>query len=190
MEPMIRAVTEGDAEVLLNIYAWYVGHTAISFEYAVPSLEEFRGRISKTLQTYPYFCAEQDGKLLGYAYAGPFGERAAYGWAAEASIYLARESRERGLGRRLYEALEAALKAMGVLNLYAKAACPDADDEDLTRNSVEFHEHLGYRMAGLCTGCGCKFGRWYNMACMEKFIGDHRGAPGPVKPYPHVTGPE
>ena len=178
MEPVIRTAAAEDAAALLNIYAWYVEHTAITFEYTVPSPAEFRRRISRTLEAYPWLCAEQDGKLLGYAYAGPFAERAAYGWAAEVSIYLAREARGQGLGRRLYEALEACLKAMGVLNLYAKAAYPQADDEYLTRNSVEFHRHLGYRTAGEYIACGCKFGRWYNLACMEKCIGAHRENPG------------
>ncbi|MCI8971408.1 MAG: N-acetyltransferase [Oscillibacter sp.] len=190
MEPVIRTAAAEDAAALLNIYAWYVEHTAITFEYTVPSPAEFRRRISRTLEAYPWLCAEQDGKLLGYAYAGPFAERAAYGWAAEVSIYLAREARGQGLGRRLYEALEACLKAMGVLNLYAKAAYPQADDEYLTRNSVEFHRHLGYRTAGEYIACGCKFGRWYNLACMEKCIGAHRENPAPVRPYSEVKRPE
>lgn len=95
MEPVIRTAAAEDAAALLNIYAWYVEHTAITFEYTVPSPAEFRRRISRTLEAYPWLCAEQDGKLLGYAYAGPFAERAAYGWAAEVSIYLAREVRNR-----------------------------------------------------------------------------------------------
>lgn len=190
METIIRAVTVEDAEALLSVYAYYVERTAITFEYEIPSPEEFRGRVSRTLERYPYLCAVRNGRILGYAYAGPFAERAAYGWAAETTIYLAREARGQGLGRKLYEALEAALKAMGVLNLYAKIACPAAEDEYLTRNSVEFHGHLGYKTAGEFINCGCKFGRWYNMACMEKLIGSHRENPAPVRPYPEVKRPE
>ena len=190
MEPVIRTAAAEDAAALLNIYAWYVEHTAITFEYTVPSPAEFRRRISRTLEAYPWLCAEQDGKLLGYAYAGPFAERAAYGWAAEVSIYLARDARGQGLGRRLYMALEERLKAMGVLNLYAKVACPDVDDEYLTWNSVEFHQHLGYTRAGLFTSCGCKFGRWYHLSCMEKLIGEHPENPAPVRPCTQREGPE
>lgn len=183
METVIRPASVEDAEALLDIYAYYVENTAITFEYITPSPEEFRRRISNTLKMYPYFCAVRDGQILGYAYAGPFQERAAYGWAAETTIYLRRDAQGGGLGRRLYEALEAALKTMGVRNLYAKIAYPAAEDEYLTRNSAEFHEHLGYHMAGMFTGCGCKFGRWYGMACMEKLIGSHDGPPPPVRPY-------
>ena len=85
---MIRAAAPADASALLAIYAPYVKKTAITFEYDVPTEEEFRGRISRTLQRYPYLAAEQNGEILGYAYTGPFGERAAYNWAAETSIYL------------------------------------------------------------------------------------------------------
>ena len=109
MEPMIRTAFVEDAEALLDIYAYYVEHTAITFEYGVPALEEFRRRIARTLEVYPYLCAVEDGKILGYAYAGPFAERAAYGWPAETTIYLARDVRGNGLGRKLYEALEEAL---------------------------------------------------------------------------------
>lgn len=190
MEAIIRTAAAEDAEALLDIYAYYVEHTAITFEYEVPSLEEFRRRIANTLRNYPYLCAVQDGTILGYAYAGPFAERAAYGWAAETTIYLDRAAKGRGLGRKLYEALEEALETMGILNLYAKIACPAVEDEYLTRNSVDFHGHMGYRPAGEFTSCGCKFGRWYNMACMEKLIGEHRENPGPVRPYPDIKRPE
>lgn len=183
METIIRAASPADAEALLRIYDDYVRTTAITFEYETPSLEEFRGRISGTLQAYPYLCALREGEIAGYAYAGPFSERAAYDWAAETTIYLAREARGRGLGRELYEALERALKAMGILNLYAKIAYPRTEDEYLTRNSAEFHRHLGYKMAGRFASCGCKFGRWYDMVCMEKLIGRHGENPPPVKPW-------
>ena len=73
----IRIATEDDAEALLAVYAPYVIKTAITFEYEVPTLEEFRGRIRHTLQKYPYLVAERDGTILGYAYVGPFHERAA-----------------------------------------------------------------------------------------------------------------
>ncbi len=190
MEPMIRMAFVEDAEALLDIYAYYVEHTAITFEYGVPALEEFRRRIARTLEVYPYLCAVEDGKILGYAYAGPFAERAAYGWPAETTIYLARDVRGNGLGRKLYEALEEALKAMGILNLYARVACPTADDEYLTRNSVEFHRHMGYKTAGMFANCGCKFGRWYGMACMEKILGNHREDPVPIRPYAQQSRPE
>ena len=77
-EPVIRLATPKDAEVLLAIYAPYVRDTAITFEYDVPELPEFRKRIESTLEKYPYLVAERNGIPTGYAYAGPFHPRAAY----------------------------------------------------------------------------------------------------------------
>ena len=83
----IRVATKEDAEALLAIYAPYVEKTAITFEYEVPSIEEFRCRIQETLKKYPYLVAEKNGKIVGYAYAGAFHARPAYDWAVETSIY-------------------------------------------------------------------------------------------------------
>ena len=102
----LRPAVPGDAAALLEIYAPYVRETAITFEYQVPSPEEFRERIRRTLERWPYLVAEAGGRCLGYAYLGAFVGRAAYGWSAETSIYLRQDMKRRGLGRRLYGALE------------------------------------------------------------------------------------
>lgn len=177
----IRIGTPVDAGRLLEIYGPYVERTAITFEYEIPSEEEFAMRMKKTLEKYPYLVAEREGEVLGYAYAGAFHERAAYGWAAETSIYTAWNQRRRGVGRRLHDALETSLKEQGILNMNACVACPwQEEDQYLTRNSLEFHRHLGYRLVGEFHQCGYKFGRWYNMAWLEKHIGDH--VPGQEAP--------
>ena len=85
---MIRLATPEDAAEMLKIYAHYVVNTAISFEYEVPSEEEFRERIESTLKRYPYIVAEQEGHIIGYAYVSIFHERKAYDWAVETSIYV------------------------------------------------------------------------------------------------------
>ena len=182
----IRLASVDDAEELLKIYAYYVEHTAVSFEYDVPAPAEFRERIARTLTKYPYFVAESEEGILGYAYAGPFVGRAAYGWSAELTMYLAPDRRGRGLGRKLYGELEAALAEMGITNLYACIGLPEEEDEYLTRDSVDFHRRLGWRLAGEFRQCGCKFGRWYNMVWMEKHIGEHREDPPPVRPFPEI----
>ena len=87
----IRPATPDDAEALLSIYAPYVKHTAITFEYEVPSVEEFRERIIHTLKLYPYLVAQQETgcgsnasmEIVGYAYAGPLHPRAAYAWSGQ-----------------------------------------------------------------------------------------------------------
>lgn len=170
---MIRNATIDDAEQLLGIYAYYVTNTAITFEYDVPSLEEFRNRIDVTLKKYPYLVIEEDGIIQGYAYAGAFVGRAAYDHSCETTIYLDRNSKGRGYGRALYEALEQSLKDKGILNLYACIGDPVVEDEYLTRNSEQFHQHLGFSKVGTFHKCGYKFGRWYNMIWMEKIIGEH-----------------
>lgn len=171
---VIRSATVKDAEALLNIYAYYVKNTAITFEYDVPTLEEFQKRITNTLKKYPYLVIDKEGMILGYAYAGVFKDRAAYDWSAEVTIYLKYDAVKCGLGRMLYEALETEMKKRGFLNLYACIGYPIEEDEYLTRNSAEFHAHLGYQTVGEFHKCGYKFGRWYNMIWMEKLIGEHK----------------
>ena len=182
----IRVATPDDADALLAVYAPYVTDTAISFECEVPTVEEFRCRIARTLERYPYLVALQDGKIAGYAYAGPFVGRAAYDWSVETSIYVARHARRSGLGRALYTALENILREMGVLNLNACIGYPKKEDEYLTTNSVDYHRHLGYAWVGRFHDSGCKFGRWYDMVWMEKIIGNHPENPEPIRPFPEV----
>lgn len=180
----LRTAAVSDAEEILAVYAPYVKATAITFEYDVPSLAEFTGRIEKTLQKYPYIVAERAGEILGYAYTGAFVGRAAYDWSAEVTIYLKEEQRKNGLGRKLYAALEDISKAQNITNLNACIGYPKEDDEYLTKNSAQFHAHMGYRMVGTFHKCGYKFGRWYDMVWMEKMIGHHVPVPHPLIPFP------
>ena len=182
----IRVASPRDAEALLRIYTPYVQETAISFEYEPPSPAEFAGRMERVLQKYPYLAAEVGGTLLGYAYAGAFNERAAYDWGAETTIYVERSARKSGLGRALYTALERILTEQGILNLNACIGYPRGEDPYLTKNSVEFHRHLGFQPVGTFCQCGYKFGRWYDMMWMEKFIGDHAAVPQPIKRFDDV----
>lgn len=182
----IRVATPQDAEALLAVYAPYVTDTAITFEYEVPSLTEFRERIRHTLERYPYLVMEQDGEILGYAYAGPFKERAAYDWAVETTIYVKQGMKKQGIGRKLYQALEDTLIRQNILNLNACIGYPTVEDEYLTRNSMEFHQHLGYRLVGQFYQCGYKFERWYDMVWMEKLVGEHGVEPVRVKPFPEL----
>ncbi len=182
----LRAASPGDAQALLEIYRPYVENTAISFEYDVPSVEEFRGRIARTLERYPYLLAERKGEILGYAYAGPFHPRAAYDWAAEASIYVKRGAHRQGIGRLLYSTLERALLLQGILNLEACISVPEKDDEYLDHSSQRFHERMGFRLVGKFEKCGYKFGRWYDMIWMEKLLSSHREDQPSVKPFAEV----
>ena len=183
---ILRPAVPEDGEALLAIYAPYVEKTAITFEYEVPSVQEFRSRIRHTLEKYPYIVAQRGEDILGYAYTGVFKGRAAYDWAVETTIYLAPAQRRTGLGRRLYQALEDISKAQGICNLYACIGYPEIEDEHLTQNSVRFHDHLGYTLAGRFRKCGYKFGTWYDMVWMEKLLCTHPDRPGPIIPFPEL----
>lgn len=172
----VRDARLEDAERLLEIYGYYVKNTAISFEYEIPALSEFRRRMENIRMRYPYLVAERDGAVQGYAYAGPFIARAAYDRCCETTIYLDNAARKGGMGRKLYEALENRLQSMGILNMYACIGYPEEEDEYLNRNSADFHAHMGFTKAGEFYKCGYKFGRWYNMIWMEKLIGERRQA--------------
>lgn len=183
---ILRTAKPTDAEQLLSIYAPYVEQTAVTFEYTVPTIEEFSERIRQTLHKYPYLVAEIDGKIVGYAYASAFHTRAAYGWCVETSIYVRMDARENGIGGALYQKLEEVLRRQGFLNLNACIAWNEQEDEYLTHASVSFHSRLGYRMVGSFTQCGYKFGRWYGMVWMEKLIGTHNAQTNAPKTFDDV----
>lgn len=172
----IRVVTIADAPALLDIYTPYVTDTAITFEYKVPSLEDFSQRILTTLSKYPYLVAEKDGRIVGYAYAGAFKGRAAYGWSVETTVYVDAGYHGGGIGSALYAQLEALLKRQGFRNMYACITYPNVPSET-------FHERLGFRKIGHFSQCGYKFGTWRDMIWMEKLIGVHDGEVLPVVPF-------
>ena len=101
----IRMATLQDAEAILAIYAPYVEHTVVSFEYDVPSLPDFKRRMEGIMTFYPYLVWEEDGRILGYAYAHRHQERKAYQWNAELSVYLHPDATHRGIGTALYQAV-------------------------------------------------------------------------------------
>lgn len=183
----IRVATPDDAPALLELYAPYVTQTAITFEYEVPTVEEFRSRIAHTLERYPYLVAEMDGTPVGYAYVSTFKDRPAYDWSVETSIYVGMEYKRMGIGRKLYEELERILKRQGILNVNACIAYPRQEDEHLTMDSVHFHERLGYQMVGCFHDSGYKFERWYDMVWMEKMIGEHVTEQPQIIPFAKIT---
>ncbi len=175
----LRLATPADAAELLKIYAPFVESedrnlSDVSFEYVLPSVEEFAGRIKDIAASYPYIVCEREGKLIGYVYAHPYIQRAAYQWGAEVTIYLAPEGQGVGLGRVMYTALENLLRLQGVKTLYS---CITASNE----HSVEMHEALGYKIIGTFNKTGFKHGHWLDMVWMEKRIAELPAAPVPIK---------
>ena len=118
----IREVQISDAPRLAEIYSYYVKNTAVSFEYVVPTADEFERRIKHTTEKYPYLVCVDDGKVVGYAYAGAYSARQAYDWTATTSIYVDMEYRRNGIGTLLYDELEKRLKEQGIVNLLAGVA--------------------------------------------------------------------
>ena len=160
---MIRFAKEYDLPQILEIYGPYVLNTAVSFEYTVPSLEEFTQRFRDITRQFPWLVWEENGKILGYAYGSlPFG-RAAYRWCAASSIYLAPQAQGRGIGKKLYTALEDLLQKQGYRKTYAIITSDNP-------GSLRFHEKVGFRFIAEFPDCGLKFGNLYSVVWMEKLL--------------------
>ncbi len=166
---VIRPARLTDAEALLSIYAPCIANTAITFEYDIPSLDDFRARIERISAHYPYLVAERNGQVIGYAYAAPLKERKACEISVEMSIYLSAEHMGHGVGRRLYGELEEILRHQGIRNLYASIAFAPNDDY-VDDSSIRFHERMGYSLCGTMHACAHKFGHIYDLVWMEKFL--------------------
>ena len=173
----IRIATEKDLPAMLEIYRPYVENTTYSFEYDVPCLNTFTRRFYEHISQFPWLVWEEEGQILGYAYAGAPWERAAYRWCAEVSIYLTPRAHGRGIGRQLYARLEEILKAQDYRRVYALITSEN-------RGSLAFHEKVGYKFRGEFPGCGYKHGRWLGVIWMEKELsppGAPEGFPVPWK---------
>ena len=152
----IRLAVPGDALALLEIYRQYI-QTPITFEYELPSREEFARRIREFGGTYPYLIWEEDGRIVGYAYAHRHMEREAYQWNAELTVYVRRGREGLGIGTALYGALIPKLREMGLVNLYGVLGLPNPGSEAL-------HRHFGFTRQGLYPRMGFKLGEWHDVA--------------------------
>ncbi len=172
---IIRFARAEDAQALLDIYAQYI-HTPITFEYELPSAAEFARRISSTLADgYPYLVCQDGDEVLGYAYAHRLGERAAYQWNAELSIYLSSRAAGRGLGTALYLTLMDLLRLQGVKTVCGIVTRPNPASEGL-------HRALGFRLTGVREKAGYKNGTWHDVMWLEKPLGTYGPQPSPVLP--------
>ena len=176
----IRMAAAADAAALLAIYNQYID-TSITFEYTLPTEAEFRARITGILGEYPYLVWQEDGRILGYAYAHRHMERAAYQWNAELSVYLDRAARGRGLGRRLYGALMELLTMQGVLSAHALVTSPNPASQAL-------HQSMGFGLTAVQRLAGYKNGAWHDVLWYEKELAP-RG-PEPAAPVPLSALPQ
>lgn len=170
----IRFATESDAPALLEIYKQYID-TSITFEYELPSKEEFQKRIREYSKTYPYFVCRENGKCVAYVYAHRAQERAAYQWNAELSIYIDKNYHGKGLGVKLYEMMFEILAMQGIKTVYGLVTTPNPQ-------SVRLHEATGFTCTGIYHNTGFKAGKWCDVSLFEKQIGEYDAFPKPIIP--------
>ncbi len=175
----LRIARPEDAEALLGIYSWYVENTTVTFEYDVPSVAEFEGRIRRTLARYPYLVAEAGGQIVGYAYAGEFRERVAYIWCCEASVYVRRDMHRHGIGRMLYTQLERYLRLQNIASIDACISYPN-------KESIKFHSSLDFERVARFSKCAFKMGSWVDVVWMQKILKENDSAPEAFVPFPEV----
>lgn len=168
-----RLASHKDIPAILAIYAPYIQHTTITFEYDVPSLESFTERFERITEQFPWYVCEASGKIVGFAYASPAFSRAAFRWDADLSVYVSPEYHRCGIGKHFYEILEADLFRMGYHNVYALITGKN-------RISCVFHEKLGYTLLGCLPNTGFKFGEWLDLYWYGKRIRD----PDPPSAFP------
>jgi phosphinothricin acetyltransferase len=171
---VIRLARGDDAPAIAAIYTPYVSETPISFETVPPTADEMAGRLAKTLARFPWLVAETEDGVVGYAYASQHRERAAYQWAADVSVYLHKERQRRGIGRALYTALFAILRAQGYVNTYAGIALPNPA-------SVALHEAMGMMPVGVYRHVGYKAGAWRDVGWWQGMLREPPSDPSPPR---------
>jgi L-amino acid N-acyltransferase YncA len=181
MSASIRLATPADAAQILEIYAPQVLNSTVSFELEPPSLPAMAERIAKVAASLPWLVLEEEGAVLGYAYATPFNERAAYAWSVDVAVYVREAARRRGVAAALYTALLSALRVAGFRNAVAIIALPNDP-------SVALHESLGFRPAGRYTRIGYKRGAWRDVGHWLLPLGEPGSGPPPPADFLRWVG--
>lgn len=164
MSPLVRDATLEDAAACAAVYAPYVTDSAVSFELDPPSAAAMGERIAAARERHAWLVlANDDGRVVGYAYGGQFAKRAAYRFACEVSVYLEMGRRRTGGGRALYEALLPRLAARGYRRAFAGMTLPN-------EASAGLHRALGFEPAGVYRRVGHKDGAWHDVAWLQKTL--------------------
>jgi phosphinothricin acetyltransferase len=175
----VRIARPDDAAAVAAVYAPYVTDGVISFELDPPDAGEMARRMRAGGVRHPWLIAEEDGRLLGYAYSSAFRARAAYNWAVETTVYVAADAQGRGVGRGLYEELLARLTRAGFTQAIAVIALPNDP-------SVRLHERLGFAPIGVNPAVGYKHGRWIDVGMWQRSLAVPGAVTGAV---PGIAGP-
>jgi L-amino acid N-acyltransferase YncA len=181
MPRTIRLATGDDAAQIQAIYAPFCTDTPVSFELEPPTVAEMGERIFKTLEQFPWLVWDEGGEALGYVYARPFRERPAYQWSTEATVYIRRDQRRRGLGKKLYSALFRLLVLQGYVNVYAGITLPNPA-------SVGLHETMGFELVGIYKGVGYKHEAWHDVGFWQRPLQPQRLQPASPKNWHELAG--
>ena len=171
---MIRPVTQHDAEEICRIYYYHVQNTIVTFEEQAVSADEMRQRIDQTTRDYPWLVLEQEGSVIGYAYADRWKSRCSFRYAVESTIYLAEGARHKGSGTRLYQSLIEELRACPVHCVVAAISLPNPE-------SVALHEKLGFEKVAHFMQVGWKLNQWIDVGCWELMLDSDRQPPARTK---------
>ncbi|MDD3410393.1 MAG: GNAT family N-acetyltransferase [Eubacteriales bacterium] len=178
MEYSIRLAREEDAQAIHDIYGYYAEHTEATFTAQNPSVEDYREKIAHTLRMYPFYVAQAQGRVIGFAYGAQIRPHDAYVWDVEATLYLAPDAPRRiGIGTALYQRLLETLTKQGFKTVYGVVT-------DTNLPSLALHERLGFTKAGHFHNMGYKHGAWLGVVWMQKNIGSFEGTPQPPTALP------
>lgn len=172
----IRLASTDDADGIRAVYAPFVD-TPVTFEEEAPSCEAYRERIAEICEKYPCLVAEEDGRVVGFAYAHELRERIAFQWNAELSVYLAPTTQGQGVGSRLYAALIELLRLTGIKAVYGVVTSPNAASERL-------HHAFGFALMGTQPHAGFTCGAWHDVAWYVREIAPFEDEPAPPAPFP------
>ena len=171
-----RPACARDAARLADIYAPYVADTAITFATAMPTEGKFAEKIGCIGAAFPFLVCEEEGRVLGYAYAATYRVREAYRWDVELSIYVDKSCRGRGVGKALMERLLRCLRAQGYQNAYSCITLPN-------ERSIGLHTRFGFTQIGLFQQAGYKLGKWHDVVWLRLPLGDFPESPAEPTPF-------
>ncbi len=178
MNPEIRLITLQDAQQALDVYAPFVKNTAVTFEYSVPTLQDFTDRIITNTVDYPWLVCIYNNTVLGYAYGSRHRYKTAYQWSVESTIYLAPEIQNKGIGKIMYNALFSILKLQGYYSVFAGVALPNEGSEKL-------HTSMGFEEIGVFNKIGFKLNQWHDVKWFQLDLKQTNSTPHEL-----IGGPE
>lgn len=178
MSLVIRDAKPSDLPSMTDIYRHSVESGTATYELSSPDLAEMTRRYNEnTSQRYPYLVAEDDGQILGYAYAGTLRARPAYRWSVEDSIYLDPNAQGKGVGSKLLNALVIKATELGFRQMIAVIG-------GASPQSISVHRKVGFEDAGVMKATGYKHGKWLDTTIMQLALGDGNQSHPDISEYP------